>query len=138
MPLADLFSGPAAAIVSPLALDPAWVSSLVGVPVQAAGGSILQGPDGLAIGAVTMPTGAMAAFEMINKLPFVDREPVTGVGDEAARIAQISGLAARLGDRGVLVFVRGGVLDDGRRETASDEIARWALSGTPKVDGAPG
>ena len=86
-----------------------------------------------------MPTGATAAFEMINKLPFVDREPVTGVGDEAARIAQISGLAARLGDRGVLVFVRGGVLDDGRRETASDEIARWALSGsTPKVDGAPG
>ncbi len=130
MPLADLFSGPAAAVASPLALDPAWVSSLVGVPVQAAGGSILQGPDGLAIGAVTMPTGATAAFEMINKLPFVDREPVAGVGDEAARIAQISGLAARLGDRGVLVFVRGGTVDDGARYQAASEIARWALSGS--------
>jgi hypothetical protein len=130
MPLADLFSGPAAAVASPLALDPAWVSSLVGVPVQAAGGSILQGPDGLAIGAVTMPTGATAAFTMINKMPFVDRKPVTGVGDEAARIGQISGLAARLGDQGVLVFVRGGALDGDRRETASAEIARWALSGS--------
>jgi hypothetical protein len=125
--LADLFSGPAASIASPVALDPAWVSSLVGVEVQAAGGAFLRGPDGLAVGAVTMAQGATAAFGVINKMPADDRQPVTGVGDEAARIAQISGLAARQGDRGVLVFVRGGALDESHRDTAAAEIARWAL-----------
>jgi hypothetical protein len=129
-PLADLFSGPAAAAATPLTLDPAWVSSLVGVEVRPTGGTLLQGPDGLAIGAVTIATGATAAFGLINRMPFVDHQPVPGVGDEAARIGQIKGLAARSGDRGVLVFVRGGRLDDDRRYQVAAEIARWALSGS--------
>ena len=38
----------------------------------------------------------MAAFATINKLPLGGAStPVTGVGDEAARISPISGLAAR-------------------------------------------
>ena len=135
-PLADLFVGPAAATATPLTLDPAWVSSLVGIPVHPASGTLLQGPGGLAIGAVTMPTGAVAAFGMINKLPFVDREPVPGVGDEAARIDQISAVAARSGDRGVLVFVRGGALPDGHRYQAASEIAKWALSGSIATTGS--
>jgi hypothetical protein len=64
---------------------------------------------------------------VINKLPPRDREPVSGVGDEAVRIGQISGLAARSGDRGVLVFVRGGEFDDDRRYDMAADIARWAL-----------
>jgi hypothetical protein len=129
-PLADLFSGPAAALATPLTLDPAWVSSLVGVAVRRAAGTLLQGPDGLAIGAVTMSTGAEAAFRMINKMPFVDRHAVPAVGDEAARIDQINGVVARVGDRGALVFVRGGSLNDDRRYQAATEIARRALSGS--------
>ena len=85
---------------------------------------------GSAIGAVAIPTGATAAFGIINKMPFVDRAPVAGVGDEAARIDQIKGVAARAGDRGVLVFVRGGSIDDDRRYEAASEVARWALSGS--------
>jgi hypothetical protein len=117
-------------VATPLTLDPAWVSSLVGVQVQPAAGTLLQGDGGLAIGAVTMASGATAAFQVINRMPFVDREPVTGVGDEAARIGQIKAVAARVGDRGVLVFVRGGTLDDAVRYQTASEIARWALSGS--------
>jgi hypothetical protein len=129
-PLADLFSGPAAASATPLTLDPAWVSSLIGVDVHREAGTLLQGPDGLAIGGVTLTTGAAAAFGVINKMPFVRHQAVDGVGDEAARIDQINGLAARRGDRGVLVFVRGGTLGNDRRYGVAAEIAKWALSGS--------
>jgi hypothetical protein len=129
-PLADLFSGPAAAVATPLTLDPVWVSSLVGVAVRPAAGTLLQGPEGLAIGAVVLPKGAEAAFRMIDKMPIVDRQAVPAVGDEAARIDQIKGVAARVGDRGALVFVRGGSLNDDHRYQAAAEIARWALSGS--------
>jgi hypothetical protein len=129
-PLADLFSGAAAARATPLTLDPTWVSSLVGVAVQPAAGTLLQGPDGLAIGAVALPSGASAAFRIINKMPIGDHPAVADIGDEAARIPQINGLAARLGDRGALVFVRGGGLDDDQRYRTAAEIARWALSGS--------
>jgi hypothetical protein len=129
-PLADLFSGPAAAVATPLTLDPTWVSSLVGFAVHRQAGTVLQGPDGLAIGGVMLPTGASAAFGIINKMPFVGHDTVDGVGDEAARIDQINGLAARAGDRGVLVFVRGGTLEEDRRYNVAAEIAKWALSGS--------
>src|SRR5262249_52363755 len=135
-PLADLFSGPAAAAATPLTLDPAWVSSLVGVPVHREAGTLLQGPNGLAIGGVTLATGAAAAFGLINKMPFVRHQAFDGVGDEAARIDRISGLAARTGDRGVLVFVRGGTLDDDRRYGIAADIARQALSASVAPTGS--
>ena len=56
-------------------------------------GAFLRGEDGLAIGGVTLPSGATAAFEMIDKIPPGDRGQVSGVGDQAAEIRQISGLA---------------------------------------------
>jgi hypothetical protein len=91
---------------------------------------LLQGPDGLAIGAVAIATGAEAALKMIDKMPFVDRRAVPAVGDEVVRIDRIKAVAARAGDRGVLVFVRGGSLNDDRRYRVAAEIARWALSGS--------
>jgi hypothetical protein len=106
------------------------VSSLVGVAVHEEAGTLLQGPDGLAIGGVTLPTGAVAAFGLVNKMPFVGDRAVDGVGDEAARIDQINALAARTGDRGVLVFVRGGALEDDLRYRVAADIAKWALSGS--------
>jgi hypothetical protein len=129
-PLADLFSGPAAANATPLTLDAAWVSSLVGVPLESAAGARLQGPHGLVVGGVLLAAGASAAFSVINQVSFVAHEHVEGLGDEAVKIRPISGVAARVGDRGVLVFVRGGKLDDEKRYDAGEEIARWALSGS--------
>jgi hypothetical protein len=129
-PLADLFSGPAAAHATPLTLDAAWVSSLVGVPLETAAGARLQGPHGLMVGGVLLDSGATAAFTLINQVPFLAHDHVEGLGDEAVKIRRISGVAARAGDRGVLVFVRGGKLDDAKRYDAGEAIARWALSGS--------
>jgi hypothetical protein len=125
--LAELFSGPAASNATPLELDPAWVASIVGGDVKPGAGSLLRGPHGLAVGGVSLAAGATAAFATISKLPPGMSTPVAGVGDEAARITPISGLAARAGDRGVLVFVRGGGLDESRRYDTAAQIATRCL-----------
>src|SRR5207249_8115054 len=80
--VAELFNGRAAAGAAPISLDPQWVSSLVGVPVRPANGARLEGPKGLAIGAMSVPTGAATAFDVINRLPAHVRERTAAVGDE--------------------------------------------------------
>jgi hypothetical protein len=125
--LADLFTGRVAAGATPVPLDPEWVSSVVGAPVQAADGVRLEGANGLAVGALNVPTGAIKAFNIVSRLPAQAHEPMSDVGDESAWIAPISACAARRGDRGVLVFARGGTLDDARRREVAATIARKLL-----------